>query len=93
MRRLRGRWMNKACDPVLEFLADHDIAVPIGVLDNELEPSYPTIDRATTKLEERGFIEKDDQYESFWRITDRGKGYLDGDVDASKFEHIEDGEE
>ncbi|MFH5799044.1 ArsR family transcriptional regulator [Haladaptatus sp. CMAA 1911] len=83
-RRKRGRWMNTATDPVLEFLDDHDIAVPIGVLDNELQPGYRTIKRALEELEEREFIERDENYSSHFRITERGREYLIGELDASE---------
>ena len=86
MRRKRGQWMNKAADPVLEFLDEHNISVPIGVLDNELPPSYMTINRALTDLENHGLIERDPDYESYRRITDLGRAYLDGEVDADNLE-------
>jgi len=77
--------MNKASDPVLEFLDEKDIAAPIGVLDNELDVSYATIDRAVDELLDRGFVERDDEYSSFYRITERGREYLDGNVDARDY--------
>lgn len=83
-RRKRGPWMNSATDPVLEFLDEHEIAVPIGVLDTELSPSYRTIKTALEDLEEREYVVRDDEYTSHLRITDRGKQYLQGDRDASK---------
>lgn len=84
-RRQRGRWMNSATDPVLEFLDDHDIAVPIGVLDNELSPSYQTINDALEELENRKFVRRDEDYTSHFRITKRGQEYLAGELDASGF--------
>lgn len=88
-RRKRGQWMNTATDPVLEFLDDHDIAVPIGVLDNELAPSYRTIKRALEELEAREFVMRDDEYTSHFRISDRGREYLAGNLDASDLENDE----
>jgi len=81
-RRKRGPWMNSATDPLLEFLDEHEIAVPIGVLDNELEPSYRTIKTALEDLEERSYVERDPDYSSHLRITDRGHQYLRGERDA-----------
>ncbi|GAA0665444.1 hypothetical protein ACFQDG_02910 [Natronoarchaeum mannanilyticum] len=74
--------MNSATDPVLEFLDEHEIAVPIGVLDNELDPSYRTIKTALEELEERGYVERDRNYTTHFRITSRGKEYLSGDRNA-----------
>ncbi|WP_264780730.1 hypothetical protein [Haladaptatus sp. T7] len=65
---------------------DHDIAVPIGVLDNELHPGYRTIKRALEELEAREFIERDANYSSHFRITERGRAYLAGEFDASELE-------
>ena len=88
-RRKRGQWMNSATDPVLEFLEDHNIAVPIGVLDNELDPSYQTIKRALDELETYGFILRDENYTSYFRITEKGRQYLAGDLDAGELEDEE----
>jgi len=82
-RRKRGPWMNSATDPVLEFLDEYGIAVPIGVLDNELSPGYRTIKRALEELEERKYVIRNDEYSSYFEITDRGRAYLQGDRDAS----------
>lgn len=76
--------MNSATDPVLEFLDEHEIAVPIGVLDNELDPGYNTIKRTLDELEDRGYIVRDDQYSSYFRIAEMGREYLDGERDADK---------
>ena len=75
--------MNTATDPILEFLADHEIAVPLGVLDNELDPGYNTIKRALDELESRGYVERDDEYSSYFSITEKGREYLDGERDAA----------
>ena len=78
--------MNVAADPILEFLADHEIAVPKGVFDNELEVSASSIARALDDLERRGMIERDDNFSSYYRITDVGQKYLAGEVDANQLE-------
>jgi len=82
VRRKRGPWMNSGTDPVLEFLDEHDIAVPIGVLENELDPSYQTINRALEDLEERDYVKRDESYSSHFRITEKGREYLRGNRDA-----------
>lgn len=84
-RRKRGAWMNKASNPVLEFLQRHGIAVPIGVLDINLDASRQTINRALEDLEERGFVERDEDYTSYYRITERGRKYLEGEIDANDY--------
>jgi len=78
--------MNVAADPVLEFLDDHEIAVPKGVFDNELSVSASSIARALDDLEAYGLIERDDNFSSYYRLTDRGRAYLEGDIDADDLE-------
>ncbi|SNZ06489.1 hypothetical protein SAMN06269185_1188 [Natronoarchaeum philippinense] len=75
--------MNSATDPVLEFLDEHEIAVPIGVLDTELQPSYRTIKSALEELEAREYVARHEDYSSHFEITERGRAYLQGERDAS----------
>jgi Mn-dependent DtxR family transcriptional regulator len=77
--------MNQASDPVLEFLREYDIGVPIGTLDNNLQSSRPTIAKALEDLEDRGFVKRDPNYSSHYRITDRGRKYLKGNIDANNY--------
>jgi len=84
-RRKRGAWMNQASNPVLEFLREYDIGVPIGTLDNNLQSSRPTIAKALEELEDRGFVARDENYSSHYRITDRGRQYLAGDLNADDY--------
>ncbi|WP_337653184.1 helix-turn-helix domain-containing protein [Halomontanus rarus] len=76
--------MNSAVDDVLEFLAEYDIGLPIGVLDNNLERSHSTIGRALGELEDRGYVARDENYNSHYRITARGREYLRGERDAAE---------
>jgi len=95
MRRKRGRWMNKAVDPVLELLDEQDIPMPpklIFVVLKERKgdhPSRATIFRAIDDLQDYGLIEKHPDG-TFYSITDRGRGYLSGEVDASDLSPEED---
>jgi len=81
--------MNVAADPILEFLDDHEIAVPKGVFDNELSVSAFSIARALDDLEDYGLIERDDNFSSYYRITDLGRDYLSGKIDADDLERDE----
>ena len=86
MRRKRGAWMNSASDPVLECLDELDTAVPVSVLDIELESSRSTVSRAVDDLLDRGMIERHPDYNTHYRITEVGRAYLAGEVDASDLE-------
>lgn len=78
--------MNKASDPVLEFLDEHGIAAPVSVFDIELDPSRSSISRAVDDLEAYGLIERPPDYNTHFQITDLGREYLEGDVDATNLE-------
>ena len=82
--------MNTASDPVLEFLDEHDIAVPVSVLDIEIDSSRSSISRAVDDLLARGMVERHPDYNTHYQITDVGRAYLAGEVDASDLEPDED---
>lgn len=78
--------MNKASDPVLECLEEHDTALPTSVLDIELDVSRSSIARALPELENYGLVESHPNYSTHYRLTDLGREYLDGDLDADDLE-------
>lgn len=90
--RPRPDWFNSAVDPVLEFLDDHEIAVPSGVIVlafDESTSDYParrTVIRAIKQLEEHGLVERHPEKESYFQITDRGRAYLAGELTAEQLE-------
>ncbi|WP_255167983.1 helix-turn-helix domain-containing protein [Natrononativus amylolyticus] len=69
--------MTDARRSVLELLEETDVALPVAVLDNELEPPHATVSRTLTELERDGLVERDERYEAFYRITDSGCAYLE----------------
>lgn len=87
--RNRAPWMNRATDPVLELLAESDLALPPGAITYNLQhkladaPSRSSITRAITELEDHGFIHKPLDSNTYYEITDRGRAYLEGELDAS----------
>ncbi|MFC4247669.1 transcriptional regulator [Natribaculum luteum] len=100
--RARVSWMNEADDAILEYLqeletaTDHRISLPptavwynlveeLGVLDR----SQNTISRRMNVLSEEGLLEKTDEKRGYYRITDKGLAYLDGELDASDLERDE----
>lgn len=89
-RRKRGKWMNKATDPVLELLDEIDMAVTAGAIEFELEqsledpPGHTTLYRALNQLDSRGYINRPrGEGTNLIEITDRGREYLRGQRDAS----------
>lgn len=98
MRR-RARWMNTATDPILELLSDSDVAMTPGAIRYNLEqrledsPSKSSIHRALQDLEEYGLVWRPEEAESLVELTEIGRGYLEGDVDASELEALGEGKD
>ncbi|RQG95758.1 transcriptional regulator [Natrarchaeobius oligotrophus] len=97
--RARVSWMNQADDAILEYLQEletetgHRIALPptavwynlveeLGVLDR----SQNTISRRMNVLSDADLLEKIDEKRGYYRITDRGIAYLEGQLDADDLE-------
>lgn len=87
--RDRAEWMNKASIPVLELLAEADVALSAGSIVHNLQvdltdaPSRATIYRALDPLEEHGLVGEEGEKSSHYRITSEGRAYLEGERDAS----------
>ena len=92
----RAEWMNDASIPVLDTFADAGIAVSAGAVELELNrrmkrpPSRSTITRAIRKLREHSLVVKPEEDSIYYEITDKGRAYLAGDLDASDL-NTEDG--
>jgi len=73
-------------DLILEYLADTDTALNKRGLEINLNiqgynVSYSTIKRRLPKLKEAGLIEEVDPSGPWYRITDSGRKYLEGEAD------------
>ena len=73
--------MVKGTDPILETLEELG-PIPIGKIDLEVDVAKSTAARALEELEDRGYIKKNEQYASFYEITEKGRAYLAGEIDA-----------
>jgi DNA-binding transcriptional ArsR family regulator len=97
--RARVSWMNEADDAILEYLQQletetgHRVSLPptaiwynlveeLGVLDR----SQNTISRRMNVLSNAGLLEKRDEKRGYYRITDSGVAYLDGELRAEELE-------
>lgn len=84
------KWVNSATKPALNLLAEHDLALSATGIYYNLEqtlqrpPSRSTVTRALKGLRERGLVEQ--PYGSLYQITEKGREYLAGDLDASELE-------
>lgn len=90
--RYRASWMNKATDPVLELLADSGYALPSGAIHYNLrytegiDISRRTVVRSLGPLEDHGLVRIAENTDTYYEITEKGRRYLDGDLDASELD-------
>lgn len=91
MRR-RPSWLGKYDEPILEFLAESDIAAPPAVVAFNLDwhgiasPAHSTVKRRMRKLTAYGLLEKVESNAGYYAINDTGRSYLAGNVDPSELE-------
>lgn len=80
-------WMTKSDDAILEFLDETGIAIPPTAIAFNLEKiSRPTVDRRLPKLEGAGLVKRYEDPRGYYEITNRGRAYLAGDLDAEELE-------
>lgn len=85
MRDRKG-WMNKATDPVLELLDEQlmlnaraaFLTLQFRADDHQDAPGRTTVYDAINELEENGYIEPREGYESYYSLTQKGRDYLNG---------------
>ncbi|MDB9295815.1 ArsR family transcriptional regulator [Halorubrum ezzemoulense] len=79
--------MTKSDDAILELLDECGIAIPPrAIAFNVDNVSRPTVDRRLPKLEDTGLVERYDNPQGYTRITNCGRAYLAGELDASDLE-------
>lgn len=83
--------MNEVDDAILEFFADQDDGLVLSPaliwfnLHNRLdviEKSHETVARRMRNLETRGLLEKVDENRGYYVMTQKGRDYLDGELEA-----------
>jgi len=75
---------------ILEFLDEHDLELPAKPLYRNLnrhghEIGYSTVRLRLGELQDHELIEKVGEA-GYYQITDRGRAYLSGDLDAEDLE-------
>lgn len=73
-----------ADDQILELLDNSDLQLPPGVIARNLGYSRSHISGRLSELKDRGFVRVVNEKSRDFRITERGRGYLAGEVDASE---------
>jgi len=91
--------MNEVDDSILEFFnsqGDQVSLPPTAVWYNLAEifevtdKSRDTVARRMRGLNEAGLLEKVDEQRGYYRITDKGRAYLTGKIDAENLERNDD---
>nr|WP_223301521.1 winged helix-turn-helix domain-containing protein [Haladaptatus sp. R4] len=79
--------MTKSDPAILEFFGEQGIAMPPAVVSFNIEGiSHPTVKRRMPILAEEGLLEKIEEKRGYYRITEKGRQYLAGDLDADELE-------
>ena len=82
--RPRVDWMTQADERVLEFLYEKDIVASPTVIAANIDYTAEYISRRCRKLANVGLLQRVDP--SNYRLTDLGRRFLGGDVDAEEVE-------
>jgi len=74
-------WMTKSDPAILEMFEESDLTMPPAVVSYNLDGvSHVTVKRRLRKLAEHGLLEKAEEKRGYYRITNRGRAYLAGDL-------------
>ena len=95
--RPRVPWMNETDTAILEFFEELDspdtpsVALPptavwfnLSVEMGVLERSKSTVSRRMKKLGDIGLLSKVDDERGYYRLTDKGRTYLAGELEADE---------
>lgn len=92
--RPRVSWMTGNDDTILEYLHEKDLALPPGALHFNLEREgveigYSTVRRRLKLLKTAELIENVADEGTYYVLTEKGRQYLTGELDASELERDE----
>lgn len=80
-------WMTKSDPALLEFFEETGIAMPPAVVSYSIDGvSHPAVKRRLPVLEDHGLLRKVDDDRGYYRITDRGRAYLEGELESEDLE-------
>ncbi|WP_436931687.1 winged helix-turn-helix domain-containing protein [Halosimplex halobium] len=80
--RPRVDWMNQTDDRILELLEESGLELSPVVISRNLDYSRSWVSQRLTKLSEADLVTVADG--SYYSITDKGRNYLDGELDADE---------
>ncbi|QCW03411.1 ArsR family transcriptional regulator [Natrinema pallidum] len=80
-------WMTKSDPVLLELFEETGIAMPPAVVSYNIDGvSHPTVKRRLPVLDDHGLLRKVDDNRGYYRITDRGRAYLEGELESDDLE-------
>ena len=80
-------WMTKSDPAILELLDESDLDLPPAVISHNVDGvSHPTVKRRLPILDEHGLVERTSEKRGYYRVTERGRAYLAGDLNADDLE-------
>ena len=80
-------WMTKSDPAILSLLDEAELDLPPAVIAHNIEGvSHPTVNRRLPVLLEHDLVEKVDERKGYYAISDRGRAYLAGELDAEDLE-------
>jgi len=90
MYRPRVSWMTNADTHILEFLHNGGNAIYAtpAVIAYNIDFTRNYVSKRMAKLQDHGLVRYDDKTAAMYAITDRGRAYLAGELDASDLEDI-----
>lgn len=89
MRRPHVPWMTRADDAILEFLLNEgnkEIVATPGVIEANLSYGSSTVTKRVRVLEEQGLLQYHDEKRGLYELTETGRAYLAGELDAEDLE-------
>ena len=78
-------WMNQTDDRILELLEESELILSPAVMAKNLEYNRSWVSERLGKLVGSGLV--DQVEDGYYRISDRGRGYLAGEIDADELEN------
>ncbi|WP_255168506.1 helix-turn-helix domain-containing protein [Natrononativus amylolyticus] len=87
MRRPRVSWMTQGDDRILETLASSGLILSPAVIAINIGYTRNYVNKRVRKLSEAGLLERVE--EGYYEITDDGRAYLEGKLEAADLENIE----
>lgn len=83
--RARVDWMQyPGDDRILELLDESGLILSPSIMSANLELTRPHISARLAELLEHGLVERTDTGQGHYRITEKGKAYLSGELDESE---------